>query len=280
MARVAVIFAGLFRGTPATAVEYDRVVVQPLLTAGFLVDAYAAGYARDEGQWQQWLALSNSSSTTFAALNDTTNSARVFFTRCAQDHHDIFMHLQAAWVATQQKAAYDYVIKTRNDVNYGPGQFVKPCWLRGLNDNTILVNDKELHQGDRWNERGLFVMAEGWTQQVNMPPKTPWMAQQTAPWMLSDQFLIGTPASVSQVLTLASATPNNGTTCREGNGFWEWMGADYPGGPEAYIADFLYRRKIAWYTISMQVARAPSTDFIRSPCRLCYDCVQGDPFSL
>jgi len=276
MLRVAVILAGIFRGTLETALEFQRVVVHPLRTSGFVVDAYAAGYSHDEAEWRKWFTYSNSTNFVFVNLleDNVTLISRPesasYFSRCTEPYHIRMMHLNDAWLAAEKTGVYDFVIKTRNDVNYGPGQFVKPCWLRGLADNFILVNDKELHQEDRWNERGIPGMP-------NEPPKTPWAAQLLAPAMLSDQFLIGTRASMSQILTMVNFPPNNGSTCRQGNSFWEWMGRDFPPGPESFIADFLYRRKIAWYTISMQLERAPSRDFIMQPCRLCYDCVQGDP---
>jgi len=277
--RVAVVMAGLWRGSPQTAAEYKRAVVQPLRAAGFVVDTYVAGFRQDAANWTAWLSESNSTSATFVPLlpDEEALIARPenasFFSRCVQPYHTRMLHLEDAWHAAQRAGDYDYVIKTRNDVNYGPEQFVKPCWLRGLAHDVLLVNDKEIHCADRWNERGPAVQWPG--PPGKHPPATPWAAQLTAPEMLSDQFLIGTAATMKQFLEMPSAAPTNGTTCREGNPFWEWMGEDFPANPEQAFADFLYRRRIAWYTISFQLARAPSTDFILTPCRLCYDCVAG-----
>jgi hypothetical protein len=105
--------------------------------------------------------------------------------------------------------------------------------------------------------------------------------------MISDQFLAGTPVVMKLVLTMDSYPPNNGTHCRDGNAFWEWAGVDFPGGPESFIADFLYRRHIAWYQVSLQVARTPGDSeapfnegtFLGTPCKLCYDCIGGSPWA-
>jgi hypothetical protein len=118
-------------------------------------------------------------------------------------------------------------VKTRNDFQYGPGQFLKPCLLAGLQNDTVLINDKEMHTLDRWGERGHHDLAD--ERHLSLPPDTPWHAQQTLPLMTSDQFMVGTRHTMDTMLNIASYPPNDISNCSKGNAFWEWAGRSYPG---------------------------------------------------
>jgi hypothetical protein len=289
--RVATILAGPFRGTSLTASEYQRSLVDPLVRGQFTVDTYAAGPSDESAQWQTWLSSLTHTTTKFVAYPpDADELARhpervSYFGRCTQVPYNVrMMHHEDAWRAVQASGvSYDYVVRTRVDLVYGPGQIVKPCWLRSLPESVILNNDKEIHEMDRWNERGISGGLTHQSQMVNehnisTPPEEPWLAHATFPIWMSDQFMVGKTRTMQQVLTMVSQPESQGGTCRQGNSFWEYWQRDYPNFIESVHADFLFRRKIAVYPVSLQLARAPSTAFLSTPCRLCYDCVGADPY--
>jgi hypothetical protein len=145
------------------------------------------------------------------------------------------------------------------------------------------------HSTDRWAERGHESVRE--LNHINLSPATPWAAQQTLPLMTSDQFMIGTHDTMDKMLNIASQPPvvTDPLKCETGrSAFWEWMTVNRPGNPENVIADFMYTHRIAWYPVSLQLMRAPrdppvndaGSVFLTTPCRLCYDCVSSDPYSV
>lgn len=123
----------------------------------------------------------------------------------------------------------------------------------------MLINDIELHATDRWAERGHENVRVDFHK--DLPPTTPWAAQQTLPLITSDQFMASTSATMDVLFRIASQPPNtNPLRCQTGDGFWEWIGHPFPGNPENVFADFMYRRQIAWYPISLQLKRAPKAN--------------------
>jgi len=284
MRRVAVILAGLFRGSLDSSLELQRAVIAPLLRVGWQVDVYGAGAESDRQQWLDWFHKEGPVNTTGVGwffvptkTEDEIKAAPSYFTTCSDDHYrHAWSHLATAWeAALASNFSYDYAIKTRNDVHYHPAQFVKPCWLASLADDVILNNDLELNQGNRWNERGWIISERGQAQ--SMPKKQSWEARQTSPMMLSDQLLIGTARTMGRVLTLNAQPP---TRQREdcGNDFIKWLGLS-SGGIEAILGDYLYRNHIGVFTVSLQLGRTPNIPKLKSPCRLCYDCVSADPYA-
>ena len=146
---VAVVIAGLFRGTPETAAEYERALVAPLLRVNWTVHTFLGGFAENETAWRSWLSGSASNRVTFVRLvpdAQKSNESTQYFSACAQVGYGIRnAHLEDTWAAAKASGVqFDYAVKTRNDVAYGPDQFLRPCWLASLTDNVVLVNDKEL----------------------------------------------------------------------------------------------------------------------------------------
>jgi hypothetical protein len=145
---VAVVMAGLFRGSPQSAAEYERAVVAPLQRVKWEVHTYLGGFAEDEAAWRGWLRGSASNVTFVRLVPDAEKSreSTQYFGACAQSGYGIRnAHLADAWAAAKASGVqFHYAVKTRNDVAYGPGQFIRPCWLAGLAESVVLINDKEL----------------------------------------------------------------------------------------------------------------------------------------
>jgi len=246
---VAIIMAGQERGSYDTAADFGRALVAPLQKVGWKVHLYAGIFVGDESKWEKWIAdaypAPDEKRLVRLPSDESMDPGLVkFFNQCAQPYGLRNAHLEMAMrAAVDSKVDYSYAIKARNDVHYSPSQFFKPCWLAGLRNNEVLINDKELHCGDRWAERGWANFAQ--TFGKNLPPDTSaWMAQYSLPLTTSDQFAAGTWETMQIMLSIASAEPNDQRNCSEGNAFWEWAGGNYYTNPENVFAEFMYRRKM------------------------------------
>ena len=78
---------------------------------------------------------------------EKSNQSTQYFSACAQVAYGIrHAHFADTWEAAKASGVhFHYAVKTRNDVLYAPEQFIRPCWLAGLGDDVLLVNDKELY---------------------------------------------------------------------------------------------------------------------------------------
>ena len=141
---VAIVLAGPFRGTPVSASEYRRVLLLPLLSAGFKIDTFAAGSDSESSQWREWLEQSgagegaNASAHFLPLPSDAETLSRFpeeqgYFNGECADHsyHLKYHHLLVAWKGAQahRPGGYDYAVRTRVDLSFGAHQFFKPCWL-------------------------------------------------------------------------------------------------------------------------------------------------------
>lgn len=296
--RVAIVLGGPHRGTNVSAAELRRAVVEPLSQNGMDVHIWAAGFVghRDkdedhEAAWRSWLeeAVGHTNATAhFVALPIDEELLKTYpqhagyLSTCADSqYHKKFLHTSVAWAAAQLNGTWDYLIKTRDDLAFGYGQVVKPCWLREVQENVVLAANKEHHQGGYWYEAG------GWLYASVVPSEQPGSVFKSwqNPGMIMDQFWLGKADTVGRLVNFVKQPPN-ALPCHEGSPMWSMIGKDYPAGPEAVIADYLWRAGISFYPVSLSLFKLVSNEtwaltqggcrtppvFRGNPCQLCFDC--------
>jgi hypothetical protein len=300
--RVAIVLGGPHRGSSATAAELRRAVVAPLVQDGMEVHLWAAGFVGARGKenhedaWRRWLAEATDGTNASAHFVSLPSDEDLLTTYPLQEHylascadsqyHRKYLHTTMAWEAAQADgAAYDYVIKTRDDLAFGAGQTVKPCWLREVDDNVVLAANKEHHQGGYWFEVG------GWLYSSAVPSSdTSAFKSWQNPSMIMDQFWLGKARAVGALVNMVTAPPNlragDGRSCRDGSPLWTALGRDYPGGPESVLADYLWRKGLSFYPVSLSLYKLVNDDawdetheglreppsFRGAPCYLCFEC--------
>ena len=280
---VAVILAGMFRGTERTALEAKRALLAPLHRAGMSVSLYTGGHAKDEAAWREWgrVASGDSSVAGYAFVPlpqaDDDSLQASFWRHCSQEYHVQYGALYSTWSRITNRSSYTYVIRTRNDLLFPDVQAFKPCWFRELPRETVLTTDIEIHQGDRWNERGLELrvppgyldyFAAYATFGLNVTRPRPMSKQARFPTTTCDQFFAGRYEAMDLLLSLDAAPP--------------WTPpCPSNGGIENILAIHLFSNGVDVYTVTLsprrndpKSAETGPTMFRpdRLPCSLCFDC--------
>lgn len=290
--RVALVFAGLFRGNKVSTLELNRAIVRPLKRAGFEVHAFLAGFASEKDSWIEWYNSSTVYTWTELPTDDEFLTSKPYeqsyFSTCTgSGYHLQYGHLALSWESVVRSGIeFSHAIKMRNDLIFHPSQTLQPCWLLELPNATVLVNDVELNAVDRWNERGPTGPA---LDQGNADPRLKNLVSvSTFPHMQSDQFMMGTKWTMHYLFSMDSTPPRRADACDE-------LVKPWAGNIEHVLADYLFRGGVYTYTPSFQVRRntnlgallqtlqacchlitlLPDTgwpEWINTPCRMCYDC--------
>ena len=278
---VAIVVAGQFRGSHRTALELQRVLVRPLVHSGIRVHLFAGGYSTNESAWREWgqAAVGNHSNFTFLNIPEPTEEllAVSFWRFCNGGYHPQYGALHRTWAQVIDRQAYTYAIRMRSDLLFPEVQAFKPCWLRELPENIVLTTDIEIHQSDRWNQRGieskssmqgLDYFAPFSTYGLNVSSQRRMSAQPRFPTMTCDQFFAGHVRDVDLILSLNGAEP--WTAPCPGNGHIENILAIYlfSVGVDVYTITLSPRRNNPAEKAIGPVDWAPAP----RPCFLCYDC--------
>jgi hypothetical protein len=275
---VCVLVAGQFRGTARTATELRRAVMLPLEAAGYDVVLYTGGYAADAGAWRAWGEIAAGGAHAFVEIpNQDATLGSSFWRNCADYYHAQYGALTATWLGVSNRSAYTYAIRTRNDLLFPAVQAFKPCWLQELPAGVLLTTDIEIHQGDRWNQRGMEIrdsqpldyLPAFSSFGLNLTaPHRRMSAQPRFPTMTCDQFFAGRQADMDVLLSIDTAEP------------WQ-RPCPSNGHIENILAIFLFARGIDVYTVSLtprrndpESAQVGPVDWAPAlrPCFLCYDC--------
>jgi hypothetical protein len=260
-ASVAIVLAGLWRGSTETASEFQRALVQPFMHSNIDVGVFAAIHRHDLQHWKNWFLGANVTSPNIVFLEDQVigNVSLSHFATCSLDpvgYHNQFSKLEIAWRAVERSGiAYDWVIKTRNDYVFNPKQKFKPCWLTELPPKVMLTTDKEPHQEDRWNERGTRIWAD-------------FIPHVFFPIMTSDSMYYGHYEDMKRQLTIDSVPPYPEGKCLDERFNTR---TDDHSHIEAIMADNAFRANVLIATTTFQ-ANKPGGEFNDAPCLLCYDC--------
>jgi hypothetical protein len=249
-----------------TALGFGRTVVQPLLSAGLVMEAFVAGDPRERQDWVEWLALANMTTLHWVdmtplgqgrPLNQSHVANCVWGTQDMYKNavHEQFKHLDEVWQIVKDRDA-DYVMRARDDLFFHPRQRFQPCWLQELPQNTVLSTDKA-HQdpGFRWNE----LKVEG----------AEWRTHAAFPAAMCDQFFWGHRQDMGYLLGVHSEPPLRQQPCN-GGGL----------NPEAVTSEAFARHRVDVQTVSLQIASTKRVwverddkGWVLSPCRSCYACV-------
>ena len=276
---VCVLVAGQFRGTTRTALELGRALFAPLRAAGFHVILYSGGYAADSVAWRAWGATAAGSANIFVEIpnRDSASAATSFWRTCATGYHTQYGALTATWLGIGNRSAYSHAIRTRTDLLFPAVQAFKPCWLSELPLRVLLTTDIEIHQGDRWNQRGIEILGSNSGLDyftpfasfgLNLTTPRRMSAQTRFPTMTCDQFFAGHQADMDVLLSIDVAEP------------WQ-SPCPSNGHIENILAIYLFSQGIDVYTISLSPRRNDPTIKEEGPvnwapnprpCFLCYDC--------
>jgi hypothetical protein len=276
---LAIALAGLARGCNATAVEFERAILQPLRKANIVVDVYAAVHRVDAHLWRKWLDRATVSEPTIVYLEDAVIGPAdlSYFSTCSNpgnvgSYHAQYGNLEVAWRAIERSAkTYDWVMKGRNDYVYHPRQSFKPCWLRELPDNVILTTDKEPHRMTRWNEYGRGRKVADFVPEVHFPVMT------------SDAMYTGRFAAMKRMLTIDSTPPLPARQCldprlvQDLNGSMPCPDSIPMFQIEHRTADHVFRANIAIHATSFQANNFNRNQvWLDTPCFICYDCASHE----
>ncbi len=275
---VSVLVAGQFRGTTRTASELRRALLAPLEAAGFYVVLYSGGYAEDAAAWRAWGAAAAGDAHVFVEIpNQYATLGTSFWRNCAPGYHTQYGALAATWLGVSNRSAYTFVIRTRNDLLFPAVQAFKPCWLQELPQGVLLTTDIEIHQGDRWNQRGMEIRGSDAHLDylpafasfgLNLTTPRRMSSQPRFPTMTCDQFFAGQQADMKLLLSIDTAEP------------WQ-RPCPSNGHIENILAIFLFANGIDVYTVSLTPRRNdPASKDVGPvnwaptprPCFLCYDC--------
>ena len=280
---VAIILAGQFRGTPRSANETRRALVAPLQAAGLRVVLYTGGVAADAAAWRTWGEQAAGTAHEFIEIpeRNQTTAAGSFWGGCLPwGYHLQYGALTATWLRIANRTAYTYAIRARNDLIYPDVQAFKPCWLTELPPQVLLTTDIEIHQGDRWNQRGMVVWADNGRNAALMDyfgafnsyglfvnaSSRKMSAQANFPLMACDQFHAGRSTDMNVLLTMDVDKP--------------WQA---PCASNSHIENilplYLFSHGIDVYSVAFSPRRDPKNGEgpaqwspSPKPCYLCYDC--------
>ena len=276
---LAIVLAGLPRGTNETAADFHRAILRPIRAANINVDVYAAVHRADTQLWLDWLQLANVPNPTITYTEDEVivPAAQSYFSTCAnpgniESYHAQYSKLEVAFRAVERSGKpYDWVMKARNDYIYHPRQAFKPCWLRELPENVILATDKEPHRMDRWNQDGRAKKIADFMPEVRFPVLT------------SDAMYTGRFNAMRRLLTIDSTPPRPVDACLDPRLLENLLRVVAPDDPpvmiqiEHRVADHVFRQDIIIVATSFQANNeGRGQGWLDTPCLICFHCAHHD----
>ena len=259
---------------PATAADLSRVFVQPLLAAGHSVHLHVTAPAAAHAKWESWLShvegAAEPAQRTLTALGPVgpfseshyAHDCNPWHTSATHDHyHEHSAHMEQAWRAVEayEKAQgwqYDFVLKSRCDLQFHPRQAFKACYLPAIDEHTLLTTDLEFFCQNRWNERGPGLGEGAWECSGMGVNPTP--ARSTFPEWMPDLFFFGHRQPMSVALTIDSAPMmmpcwDRNYTAREGYNRTQLVAK--LGNNERLMAEHVFSHGISVYAVPLQLGK-------------------------
>ena len=283
-----------------TASDLSRAFVKPMLAAGHSVHVHVAATGT-RSHWEQWLTGVHGlepSSWSISAVGPVPPFSESHYAHdcnpwhVSEEHahyHEHSNHMEQAWKAamayeTERNFLYDFVLKTRCDLQIHPRQTFEACYLEAVTDKMLLSPDIEFFCHNRWNERGHGLGEGAW--ECSAAGMNPPLASPTFPEWMPDLLFFGRREPMSVALTIDSSPmlmpcwPRDSYVAAPGMN--RTMLVERLGNNERLMAEHVFSHGIYVHAVPLQLGRyifgngksecEGAGCWNRVPCKLCLVC--------